>query len=245
FSPCNIPPCTVTPFGAIRIDDDGTPGQTTGTKIHNNNFAGNDTPFGVDDLTSASTATDTAAENNWWGCVAGPGNVGCDSVTANVDFTPFLTAQATGTPCSPTTTTSTTSTTSTTIPGNLNATQVRVADGAPSNGSLGLKGDFVPPPAFAAPPAITLRLQDALTLDVSHTYGSCTTVGGRIRCSDTVGGMFRANFSPITSNPSVYRFKASLKKITVTAPFAGPVTVTLSHDSLVIRTDMLSSCRAT
>jgi Right handed beta helix region len=253
FSPCNIPPCTVTPFGAIRIDDDGTPGQTTGTKIHNNNFAGNDTPFGVDDLTSASTATDMAAENNWWGCVAGPGNAGCDSVTANVDFTPFLTAPAAGTPCSPTTTTSSSSTTSTSsssttstsIPGNLNVTQVRVADGGVNNGLVRLKGDFVTPPAFATPPPITLRVQDSLTLDVTHVYASCTTVGARIRCSDSVGGMFRARFGPISSNPSVYRFKASFKKITVTAPFAGPVTVTLAHDSLVVRTDMINSCRAT
>src|SRR5262249_31649594 len=93
FSPCNVQPCAVTPFGAIRIDDDGTPGQTTGTMIHNNNFAGDDTPFGVDDLTSASTATDMAAKNNWWGCAAGPGNANCDSVTANVGFAPFLTEQ--------------------------------------------------------------------------------------------------------------------------------------------------------
>ena len=122
---------------------------------------------------------------------------------------------------------------------------MRVADGGPSNGSIRLRGDFVTPPAFATPPPITLRVQDALTLDVTHVYATCTTVGGRIRCADSVGGTFRANFNPLGTNPAVYRFKASFKKITVTAPFSGPVTVTLLHDSLVVRTDMISACRQT
>ena len=60
-----------------------------------------------------------------------------------------------------------------------------------------------------------------------------------------MGGTFRANFNPLGTNPAVYRFKASFKKITVTAPFSGPVTVTLLHDSLVVRTDMISACRQT
>lgn len=38
------------------------------------------------------------AENNFWGCSGGPGTIGCDTVTGNVDFTPFLTtAPGTGT----------------------------------------------------------------------------------------------------------------------------------------------------
>ena len=111
FSPCQPAngPCTVTPFGGIRIEDDGASPGTMGTMIHNNNFAGNNVPNGVTDNTAASTDTDGEAESNWWGCAAGPGNAGCDSVTANVDFTPFLTSEATGTPCTPTTTTTTTS----------------------------------------------------------------------------------------------------------------------------------------
>jgi hypothetical protein len=32
------------------------------------------------------------AENNWWGCSAGPGNPGCDTVLGAVDFTPWLTS---------------------------------------------------------------------------------------------------------------------------------------------------------
>ncbi|MCM3904441.1 MAG: hypothetical protein ND866_22320, partial [Pyrinomonadaceae bacterium] len=30
------------------------------------------------------------AENNWWGCNAGPGNIGCDSVIGTADFNPWL-----------------------------------------------------------------------------------------------------------------------------------------------------------
>ncbi len=30
------------------------------------------------------------AENNWWGCNAGPGNTGCDGVLGTVDFNPWL-----------------------------------------------------------------------------------------------------------------------------------------------------------
>lgn len=30
------------------------------------------------------------AENNWWGCNAGPGGAGCDGTTGSVDFTPWL-----------------------------------------------------------------------------------------------------------------------------------------------------------
>src|SRR5262249_40235974 len=158
-----------------------------------------------------------------------------------------------GAPCSPPTTTSSSSTTatsssrttSTSIPRNLNGIQVRGADGGPNNGPVRPKGGFVTPPALPPPPPPTLRGPHSLPPHVTHVYASCTTVGSRIRCSDSVGGMFRARFGPISSNPSVYRFKATFKKVTVTAPFAGPVTVTLAHDSLVVRTDMISSCRAT
>src|SRR5262249_39363026 len=210
FSPCNIPPCTVTPFGAIRIDDDGTPGQTTGTKIHNNNFAGNDTPFGVDDLTSASTATDTAAESNWWGCTAGPGNVGCDSVTANVDFDPFSHAGVEGSACE--------------VAGSLAVTQVKIADNGP-NGRIRLKADFVTPPTFTSVPPVTVRVQDGLGLDVMHEFGTCTAPP-HIRCTDTAGA-FKASFTALASNPGVFRVKVAFNKMTLNAPFMGPVTVTV------------------
>jgi hypothetical protein len=82
--------------GAIRIADDGL--STTGTQIHDNNFAG-DLPFGVENDSAASAA----AENDWWGCSLGPGNPGCDAVTGPVNFIPFLSAPSATPPCSCTT----------------------------------------------------------------------------------------------------------------------------------------------
>lgn len=57
--------------------------------INFNNIVGNPGPTGIrnDDTNSID------AENNWWGCSAGPGNPGCDTVTGPVDFTPFKTSE--------------------------------------------------------------------------------------------------------------------------------------------------------
>jgi hypothetical protein len=38
------------------------------------------------------------AENNWWGCNAGPGNAGCDAVTGVADFNPWIVLGASATP---------------------------------------------------------------------------------------------------------------------------------------------------
>ncbi len=38
------------------------------------------------------------AENNWWGCNAGPGSAGCDAVTGTADFNPWMTLRASATP---------------------------------------------------------------------------------------------------------------------------------------------------
>src|SRR5207247_1002927 len=54
FSPCPFGPCTVTPFEAIRIEDDGASPGTMGTMIHNNSFAGNNAPNGITDNSAAS-----------------------------------------------------------------------------------------------------------------------------------------------------------------------------------------------
>ena len=38
------------------------------------------------------------AENNWWGCNAGPGNAGCDAVTGVADFNPWLVLRISASP---------------------------------------------------------------------------------------------------------------------------------------------------
>src|SRR5262249_14799537 len=53
---------------------------------HNNSIAGN--VVGIDNQTTPTVD----ATQNWWGCPQGPGNNGCDPVTANVDSTSPLAA---------------------------------------------------------------------------------------------------------------------------------------------------------
>ena len=77
---------TGTGNGIALIDAQLADGNIPTLTAHNNSIKGNTN--GADNPTAATMN----AENNWWGCVAGPGNAGCDSVTGNVDFTPFLAA---------------------------------------------------------------------------------------------------------------------------------------------------------
>jgi len=68
-------------------------GNNTGVKVDSqgsanlsfNRIVGNT----VTGLNNASSGTVTA-ENNWWGCNAGPGFAGCDAVTGVADFDPWL-----------------------------------------------------------------------------------------------------------------------------------------------------------
>ena len=66
----------------------GYDGSDTSTVVaHNNNIVGN-TSHGID-----TTASSVDATNNWWGDCSGPGGVGPgsgDSVSANVDYDPWL-----------------------------------------------------------------------------------------------------------------------------------------------------------
>src|SRR5262249_42687107 len=56
-----------------------------------------------------TTSSSMDARGNWWGCPAGPGGMGCDTVNGPVDFSSPLPAP----PACPTTTTTTSSTTTT------------------------------------------------------------------------------------------------------------------------------------
>jgi len=47
--------------------------------------------YGVYRTASGDLSGTANAEDNWWGCAAGPGNPGCDDVSGNVDFTPWAT----------------------------------------------------------------------------------------------------------------------------------------------------------
>lgn len=66
---------------AVQLSDGWSGGRLSCNRISGNGSGLlNDTGVAVD------------AESNWWGCAAGPGAGGCDSVGGNVDYTPWLEA---------------------------------------------------------------------------------------------------------------------------------------------------------
>ena len=81
---------------AINVADAGYAGVL---QAHFNRIAGNDRGIQLDD-----TGELVDAENNWWGCNAGPGLPGCDTIfgagAANVDATPRLLLGITADPTS-------------------------------------------------------------------------------------------------------------------------------------------------
>ena len=76
------------PGGGIFAEQGGS--STTTVTVSNSRFVGNSNPVG-----GTGIAVDEATanlQNNWWGCNAGPGNTGCDSVAINAGggFNPWL-----------------------------------------------------------------------------------------------------------------------------------------------------------
>ncbi len=93
-------PNTITTL-ATAINVEGT------ATINGNAIIGNTTGVGVRSSSTVVTmsfnriiangagveneaAITVAAENNWWGCNAGPGGFGCDGLSGDVDFNPWL-----------------------------------------------------------------------------------------------------------------------------------------------------------
>jgi len=151
----------------------------TGTAAHFNNFVNNAAAFGF--VWNAASAVN--AENNWWGCNAGPGNAGCDSVTgtnaAGVDFNPWLVL---GVGASP----------STILPlgtSNVTADMRLNSDGTDTSGS----GTVPPiPVAFTAtagtmaPPSGTITAGLAVSTFTSNSGSSgtaCATVDNQLVCT--------------------------------------------------------------
>jgi len=141
-------------------------------------------------------------------------------------------------------TTSTTSTTSSTLPENqgLHVTGARVRAGAGS-GSVRAQGDFQVPPAITVPPSFTVRLRDGASLDRTHEFNACKSSNGRIRCREqTSEGVFRAVFRPYRGSANTLRFKVSFVRQTISGPFAAPVTMVLTHNAAVVRSDGIVAC---
>ncbi len=107
-------------FAAVRVTDFGGPGENSNISVIGNTLTGNDAAINIapDGLSGTLTAsgnrivgnttgilendTDSTvnAINNWWGCNAGPGNPGCDSVggtdAGDVTTAPVLTLSISG-----------------------------------------------------------------------------------------------------------------------------------------------------
>ena len=83
--------------GAIYFNDSATEA-ATGTLLANfNRIVGNTAAAGSGLYNGAGAAS---AENNWWGCNAGPSSAPCDRASAGADFNPWLQLTLTATPSS-------------------------------------------------------------------------------------------------------------------------------------------------
>lgn len=81
--------------GGSSLDVGGAIEATSGTTaLHYNRFTGNSAPSG----SALHTGATTDAAYNWWGCNAGPGSAGCDTVSGAAALSPRLVLTATATP---------------------------------------------------------------------------------------------------------------------------------------------------
>jgi len=108
---------------------------------------------------------------------------------------------------------------------------------------ISLRRDFAAPPAFSVPPSFTVRVQDSGALDREHTFNSCTTSRGKIRCQETAAdGTFKASFKPSRGTAGL-RFNILFQHQAIDGPFVAPVTMLLAHNTAVLRSDTISVCR--
>ncbi|HYB98771.1 MAG TPA: CocE/NonD family hydrolase [Candidatus Limnocylindrales bacterium] len=171
----------------------------------------------------------------------------CVGAVTTTTEAPATTTTVTTSTEEPTTTTTVTTTTTTLPDFGLSLSSVKAqaekSEGA-GNGRADVKGAMSVPPNFSAPPPFTVRVEDALALDVSHTFESCTTkASGKITCRDEDGEEDnRASFKP--KGDGAMAFKISLRGQSISGPFAGPAMVTLVHDSAVVRSGTAGDCQS-
>ncbi len=130
----------------------------------------------------------------------------------------------------------------------LNVTRLRIRRStkpAKPNGRVSGKGDFVvvPPDTFDAANGVSVRVQDALGHDVLVAALCDTSRFGRSKCQ-SAGVKVKIRALPAT--PATYRFTLKVLQLPWTAPFAGPVQVTLgAGGSPVDRSGPIAECTPT
>ena len=109
-----------------------------------------------------------------------------------------------------------------------------------ANGSIKLGGGFQKPFISTLGPPFGVRVQDSGGTDVSHAFADCQDRGGSVKCKDIDGS--KATFKQDRDDSSLYKFTVNVPKLALANAFAGPVTVTLTHNDVYLRRDTISDC---
>jgi predicted esterase len=132
------------------------------------------------------------------------------------------------------------------------AARVRQQRSASGNGQVIVKGEFAATAAapFDASAPVTLRVDDGLALDRSQTFASGDCVargGGRVVVCKSADRSARVRFRAASAPPAGFRFTGRFRRLAIDGPFAPPVTVTLTAETVPGTTWMgaLATCTPT
>ncbi len=185
----------------LLIGYDGS--DTSTVTAHFNRFTGNGTG-------ASSTAPAIDAENNWWGCNAGPGNAGCDTVTGPVDADPWIVLGVSATPNSI-----------------LQGANSNVTADMTQNSDMATPAGTLPdiPVAFSATEGTMAPPSGTVTAGTASSVFTSTTVNNGMACADVDNQQVCA---PIMVTPSM---TPSPSPSPTGSPMCTPSGVTISFAS--------------
>src|SRR5262249_12156863 len=100
-----------------------------------------------------------------------------------------------------------------------------------SSGRILVKGGFTTPPLLRRTPPLTMRIQDSRRLDQGMPCTSCRIAGAKVECTDASSSV---KFTGVRTAPGTIRFSVKADGLRLSPPFAGPVTLTLTHDGIAL-----------